>query len=83
MRGCTTRIPASAAGCAAPSHSWHTTDRKSLPLGARSSITWSPVCPYQPTADALTSTSGGVFSRDSAAASVSVPSTRLSRISRR
>src|SRR5215472_5923093 len=55
----TTRTPAAAAGCAAVSQSRTRAARKPRPAGAASSTALVPVSPYQPIADADSSTRGG------------------------
>lgn len=81
LRGCTTRIPASAAGSAAASQSRTSRARKVFPAGAVSSTSRPSVSPYHPMAEAASSVAGGRSSRARAPASARVPSTRLARIS--
>ena len=77
LRGCTTRMPASAAGSAAASQSRTSRARKDGPDGADSSTSRPPVSPYQPMAEAATKVAGGGLSLASAPASARVPRTRL------
>jgi len=81
LRGCTTRMPASAAGSAAASQSRQTPAIKDFPGGPDSSTCCSPVSPYQPTGEAETSVAGSGLSLASTPARARVPGIRLDLIS--
>ena len=81
-RECTTRMPASFAGCAAASHAQQSSARNPDPLADDSSSISSPRSPKIPTAEATIRVSGGRRNPARTVASARVESTRLASNSR-